>query len=283
MTRSKANPTFASPNARPRTQAPQIQIVLCGTSHPGNLGAVARAMKNMGLARLVLVAPTAPIDELALATAKHAADVLHHARVVADLPSALADSIAVWATTARPRELPLPVWSPRAAAEIIATDQHAGAGLTSIVFGAERTGLSNHELSWAQGLIEIPANPDYPVLNLAQAVQILAYELFQARQPPIATAAPHKDDERATLAQWQAFEDRLAHLLDQTSFFDRGATVATDIAENRARLMGKLRRACRRSQPLVSELAIMQGILTALTRAPQHEATPRPTVQGTPV
>ena len=298
MTRSQANPAFAPPNVRPCTQARPIQIVLCGTSHPGNLGAVARAMKNMGLARLVLVAPTAGIDELALATAKHAADVLHHATVVADLPSALADSVAVWATTARPRELPLPVWTARAAAETIAADQQTGAGLISIVFGAERTGLSNFELSWAQRVIEIPANPEYPVLNLGQAVQIVAYELYIAAQSAAlapatraADRAAYREADRAanqplamqaTLAQWQAFEDRLANLLDQTPFFVRGATIASDIADNRARLMSKLRVMCRRAQPLSSELALIQGMLTALSSEPHPEAIPRPPKQGNP-
>jgi TrmH family RNA methyltransferase len=288
MTRSKANPAFEPQNERPRTQAHQIQIVLCGTSHPGNLGAVARAMKNMGLARLVLVAPTAGVDELALATAKHAADVLHNAKVMADLTTALADSVAVWATTARPRELPLPVWTPRAAAESIAAEQQAGEGLISIVFGAERTGLSNFELSWAQRVIEIPANPEYPVLNLGQAVQILAYELYVARQSSSLVPGAIETDinsplaAQATLAQWQAFEDRLANLLDQTPFFVRGATVASDMADNRARLMSKLRIMCRRARPLSSELAIMQGMLTALSSEPHPEALPRLPTQGNP-
>lgn len=274
----------ASQSHTPAAYANRIQIVLCGTSHPGNLGAVARAMKNMGLASLVLVAPTAPIDDLALAPAKHAADVLHNARVVADLPTALADSAAVWATTARPRELALPVWTARDAAQSIMADHRNRDGLTSIVFGAERTGLSNEELSWTQRVIEIPANPDYPVLNLGQAVQILAYELYQAQQKS-AAPTPQNDDERATratLAQWQAFEDRLANLLDRTPFFARGATQETEIAENRTRLMSKLRIACRRAQPLVSELAIMQGMLTALTAEPP-QAPPHPTTaQGNP-
>jgi TrmH family RNA methyltransferase len=288
MTRSKANPAFEPQNERPRTQAHQIQIVLCGTSHPGNLGAVARAMKNMGLARLVLVAPTAGVDELALATAKHAADVLHNAKVMADLTTALAYSVAVWATTARPRELHLPVWTPRAAAESIAADQQAGEGLISIVFGAERTGLSNFELSWAQRVIEIPANPEYPVLNLGQAVQILAYELYVARQSSSLVPGAIETDinsplaAQATLAQWQAFEDRLANLLDQTPFFVRGATVASDMADNRARLMSKLRIMCRRARPLSSELAIMQGMLTALSSEPHPEALPRLPTQGNP-
>ncbi|OYY54827.1 MAG: hypothetical protein B7Y53_05215 [Halothiobacillus sp. 28-55-5] len=284
MTRSTALPALKSLDASAGAPTPPIQIVLCGTSHPGNLGAVARAMKNMGLTQLVLVAPTACIDAVALATAKHAADVLHHARFMPDLPTALADSVAVWATTARPRELPLPVWTVRAAAEQMAGDQQAKKGLISIVFGAERTGLSNHELSWAQRVIEIPANPEYPVLNLGQAVQILAYELHIARQSrPVLPAHETETNAplaaQATLAQWQAFEDRLAHLLEQTPFFVRGATLESDIAENRMRLMSKLRVVCRRAQPLSSELALMQGMLTALTSEPHPEATP---TQGNP-
>lgn len=254
-----------------RRAALPIQIVLCGTSHPGNLGAVARAMKNMGLSQLVLVAATAVIDDVALATAKHAAEVLLNARHVADLPAALADSVAVWATTARPRELHLPIWRVRAAAEAIVTSSHAQTGLISIVFGAERTGLTNHELSWAQRVIEIPANPDYPVLNLGQAVQILAYELHVAQQ-----AAPEPRDvvneanPLATLAEWQSFEQRLADLLDQTPFFVRGATTPNDVADNRERLMSKLRILCRRAQPLSNELAIMQGMLRALATEPRE-------------
>lgn len=285
MTRPTALPAHQSPDARARSY--QFQIVLCGTSHPGNLGAVARAMKNMGLSQLVLVAPTASIDALALATAKHAADVLHQARFAADLPSALADSVAVWATTARPRELPIPAWTVRAAAERMVADQFARAGLISLVFGAERTGLSNHELSWAQRVIEIPANPAYPVLNLGQAVQIVAYELYIAQQsrsllPAVENETSAPLAEQATLAQWQAFEERLAHLLDQTPFFVRGAHLKSDIADNRARLMSKLRMVCRRAHPLSSEIAIMQGMLTALTREPQPEAVSGAPTQGNP-
>ncbi|OZB74704.1 MAG: hypothetical protein B7X37_04770 [Halothiobacillus sp. 14-55-98] len=110
----------------PDVHADRIQIVLCGTSHTGNLGAVARAMKNMGLHRLVLVSPKTAIDDQALATAKHAADILNTARQVDNLPDALADSVEVWATTARPRDLHLPVMSARDAAETIAASPSTG-------------------------------------------------------------------------------------------------------------------------------------------------------------
>ncbi|MBD3815492.1 MAG: RNA methyltransferase [Halothiobacillus sp.] len=260
MTSSSAIHHASSPDAR----ADRIQIVLCGTSHTGNLGAVARAMKNMGLHRLVLVSPKTTIDDQALATAKHATDILNTARQVANLPDALADSVEVWATTARPRDLHLPVMSARAAAEVIAATPSTG--MISIVFGAERTGLTNQELSWAQRIIEIPANPDYPVLNLGQAVQIVAYEWRMAHET--ARSSPQPDIENlATSVEWAAFEQRLTEQLDRTSFFHRTGSAEKDIAANRERLMGRLRVLCRRANPTRNELAVMQGMLRALTES----------------
>ena len=267
MTSSSTIHPSESPDKAPhKTDTPtdRIQIVLCGTSHTGNLGAVARAMKNMGLSRLVLVSPKTTIDEHALATAKHAADILNTARQVDDLPTALADSVEVWATTARPRDLHLPVWPARLAAESIAAT--GSNGTISIVFGAERTGLTNQELSWAQRIIEIPANPDYPVLNLGQAVQIVAYELHMAHMTT--QNSPNREidtDELATAAEWAAFEQRLTEHLDRTAFFHRTGSAEKDIAANRERLMGRLRVLCRRAQPTRNELAVMQGMLRALT------------------
>lgn len=262
MTSSSAIHHASSPDAR----ADRIQIVLCGTSHTGNLGAVARAMKNMGLHRLVLVSPKATIDDQALATAKHAADILNTARQVDNLPEALADSVEVWATTARPRDLHLPVLSARAAAEVIAAT--TSTGMISIVFGAERTGLTNQELSWAQRIIEIPANPDYPVLNLGQAVQIVAYEWRMAHETARSSPQPEiENTDPATSAQWAAFEQRLTEQLDRTSFFHRTGSAEKDIAANRERLMGRLRVLCRRANPTRNELAVMQGMLRALTES----------------
>lgn len=250
----------------PDVHAGRIQIVLCGTSHTGNLGAVARAMKNMGLHRLVLVSPKTAIDDQALATAKHAADILNTARQVDNLPDALADSVEVWATTARPRDLHLPVMSARDAAETIAASPSTG--MISIVFGAERTGLTNQEISWAQRIIEIPANPDYPVLNLGQAVQIVAYEWRMAHETARSAPQPNIDStELATTAQWAAFEQRLTEQLDRTPFFHRTGSAEKDIAANRERLMARLRVLCRRANPTRNELAVMQGIVRALTES----------------
>lgn len=236
-----------------------IEIVLSGTSHPGNLGAVARAMKNMGLSRLTLAGARTAINEEAIATAKHAADVLHNARQVADLPTALADASHAFATTARPRSINLPVISARDAAQKIG--QMSTRAPIALVFGAERTGLSNEALSWCHCVIEIPANPVYPVLNLAQAVQIMAYELWLARAAPTVNAT--SAEPAAPLIQWQGFEHRLTHLLDQAGFFTRSGEQP---AATRERLTEKLRIACRRAGWSETELALMHGVLSALTR-----------------
>ena len=239
----------------PRTDS--IEVVLVGTSHPGNLGAVARAMKNMGLTRLTLAGARTAITDEAIAIAKHAADVLLDARLVADLPTALADASLVFATTARPRSINLPVIDARTAATHI--HQAARTAPVALVFGAERTGLSNEDISWCHTLIEIPAHPAYPVLNLAQAVQIMAYELWLARAEPSAIAAT---DTAAPLAEWQGFEWRLTGLLDQAGFFER---TGEDPIATRTRLTEKLRIACHRAGWSAAELALMHGVLTALT------------------
>lgn len=253
----------------------RAQVVLCGTTHSGNLGAVARAMKNMGLSRLVLVAPKASLDDQAYATAKHAEDILRGARLVPDLDVALADSQAVWATSARMRELHLPVHTARDAAQSIRQDLAYSPGVVSILFGTERTGLTNRELASAQRLIEIPANPDYPVLNLGQAVQVVAYELRMASAgaPAILPgAATSGDCDWADMAELAAFEGRLAAALDRTGFFVRGDGGVEAVAQNRDRLLTKFRVLCRRARPTRNELAILHGMLRALTSNEQSAA-----------
>ncbi len=264
-------------NDAPPPVSDLIEIILTGTSHPGNLGAVARAMKNMGLHRLTLAGARTAINDEALATAKHAADVLHQARHAADLPTALANARWVFATTARPRAIHLPVLSARAAAAQIQALTSDTRTPVALVFGAERTGLTNEDLSWCHTIIEIPAHPAYPVLNLAQAVQILAYELWLARaevESPRATAATEPP---ATLHEWQGFEQRLTRLLDQAGFFQRNGE---DPALTRERLTEKLRIACHRAGWSDTELALMHGVLTAIARPiapPASRATSRST------
>ncbi len=245
----------------------RVEIVLCQTSMAENIGAAARAMKTMGLSRLVLVAPRAAVDERARAVATHAADVLDRARIVDDVEKAVADSVAVWATTARSRHLALPLHEGREAAAVVRRQASAAGpgGRVSILFGAERTGLTNAELAVADRLVAIHANPDYPVLNLAQAVQLVGYELFHAavEGPEVSGAdvgaPPATRGELATLCR------RLEGLLEPTGFFAVGGAEA-DRAARVERLMRRLRVMLNRAEPRREEVQILQGMITALER-----------------
>lgn len=155
-----------------------VRIILHKPSHPGNIGAVARAMKTMGLSALYLVAPKKFPDPKATALATHAEDILLNANIFPDLLSAIKDVHVVYATSANTRDVNLPVKSARdAAIEMI---KQSNQQTIAIVFGPENHGLSNHDLLHAHHLIQIPTAPDYHSLNLAQAVQIIVYELFMA-------------------------------------------------------------------------------------------------------
>ncbi|MGH8401163.1 MAG: RNA methyltransferase, partial [Gammaproteobacteria bacterium] len=183
----------------------QIRIVLVETSHPGNIGAAARAMKTMCLDRLVLVNPVSFPDPEASARAASATDVLEQAQVVADLDTALASCVLVAGTSARRRGLGPTNLPPREAVSelmAVAPDQDV-----AVVFGRERTGLSNEELDRCHIHLGIPANPDYASLNLAAAVQIVAYELMLARATPLQSTAAS-----VPLATADEMEGLYAHL-----------------------------------------------------------------------
>lgn len=153
-----------------------IRIVLVEPAGELNLGSIARVMKNMGLTKLVLVNPKCDRDsELARIMAVHAVDVLENARIVNDLPAALVGCQQAIATTVRSRSVPIVLETPQVLASSLASNVQS-----ALLFGAEERGLSNDELKYAQRFICIPSNPDYPSLNLAQAVAICAYELYQA-------------------------------------------------------------------------------------------------------
>jgi TrmH family RNA methyltransferase len=233
--------------------SPDIRIVLLAPSHPGNVGAVARAMKNMGLTRLVLVRPRQFPDPEATARASGADDVLSGARVVASLAEALEGCGLVVATTSRDRDQYFRVIDVReAAARIVAEAQRAGA---AVVFGAERTGLTNEELETAHALIRIPASAVYPSLNLAMAVQLVAYEIFRAQgvAPPAAVAGA------APLASAQAMQRLYVHLgevLEEIDFRDR--------TQKGTHLMSRIRRFLQRAELDENEVNILRGILTAV-------------------
>src|SRR5262245_54803814 len=171
---------------------PSIRIVLVAPSHPGNIGAVARAMKNMALSELVLVQPKAFPHSEATARASGADDVLAAARVCSSLAESLEGCGFVAATTSRERDQNFRVLDVREAAEKIVSA--ARSAPAAVLFGAERTGLTNEDLDSAHALIRIPASTHYLSLNLAMAVQIVAYEIFRAR------ALPASEEARPALA-----------------------------------------------------------------------------------
>ena len=241
------------PNALPR-----IRVVLVGTQHPGNIGSAARAMKTMGLARLVLVAPERFPHADADALAAGADDVLAGARVHAGLAAAVADCHLVLGCTARSRRIALEEHGPREAAALLLRRAAAGAEV-ALVFGRERTGLTNEELQLCHAAVHIPANPEYSSLNLAQAVQVLAYELrmglLDAAAPVEATG--ERAEPPASHAQMEGFFGQLADTLDAIDFH-KGRT--PDAA------LRKLRRLFLRAGLDEREVRILRGVLADAQR-----------------
>jgi TrmH family RNA methyltransferase len=232
--------------------SPDIRIVLIAPSHPGNIGAVARSMKNMGLTQLTLVRPRQFPDPEATARASGAADVLDSARIVASLAEALEGCGFVTATTSRDRDQYFRVIDVREAAQRIVSE--AQRTPAAVIFGAERSGLTNEELETAHALIRIPASQLYPSLNLAMAVQLVTYELYRAQgvpAPAISGAAP--------LATAQAMERLYVHLaqvLAEINFRDR--------TQKGTALMSRIRRFLQRAELDENEVNILRGILTAV-------------------
>ena len=241
--------------------APDIRIVLVAPSHPGNIGAAARAMKNMALTSLVLVRPKEFPHPEATARASGADDVLAAARVVASLGEALAGCGFIAATSARERDQYFRVADPRAAApRIVAAARRSPA---AVVFGAERTGLTNEELEAAHLLLRIPASEAYPSLNLAMAVQLVAYELFRARAVAAADPAGVR---LATAGELQQLYAHFAEVLDEIDFKDR--------TESGTHLMSRIRRLLQRAELDHNEANILRGILTAVQNRRRHAGEP---------
>lgn len=228
----------------------RCRFVLSHPSHPGNIGAAARAIKTMGFERLVLVAPKRFPDPQANALASGAEDVLERAEVHESLAESLAGATLVAGLSARRRDLSHRQYDARSAAELLAREE-----APVLVFGNEMSGLSNRELELCQILVTIPANPAYSSLNLAAAVQVLAYELrmavLQADLPPPDEAqyARHEDIEQ--------FYAHLEQVMIETGFLDPA---------NPKRLMQRLRRLFSRTRLEHEEVNILRGILRATQR-----------------
>ena len=229
-----------------------IRIVLVEPQHPGNIGAVARAMKNMGLHELHLVRPLQFPHAEALARASGADDLLSAARVHESFDAAIADCGLVVGTSARRRHLPWELHEPRECSDRIV--QASRAGGAAVVFGAERTGLTNAELQRCNMLLTIPTNSEYSSLNLAMAVQVVSYELWLAMRSG-APAQPEPDVPLASGEEMARFYEHLQRVLDEIDFKDRTGG---------GQLMTRIRRLFNRAQLDQNEMNILRGILTAV-------------------
>ena len=235
-----------------------IRVVLIETSHSGNIGSAARAMKTMGLSDLCLVNPKSFPDEQADALASNAKDVLESATVVDSLQDALADFHQVIGSSARfERSLSWDVCDSRRCGEIVAETVGSNSkARVALVFGRERTGLTNEELAFCQHLVHIPTNPDYSSLNLASAVQILAYECRIGMLSSVNT--DHVEDEPiVTSKEMQGYYEQLEELMIQTGFLD---------PQQPRLLMPRLRRLYGRIRVNRSELNILRGILSSFKK-----------------
>ncbi|MFK8050341.1 MAG: tRNA (cytosine(32)/uridine(32)-2'-O)-methyltransferase TrmJ [Halioglobus sp.] len=230
-----------------------IRIVLVNTSHPGNVGAVARAMKNMGLSKLYLVAPRQFPDEQATWRAVSASDILESAVVTSTLEEAVGDCQFVVGTSARGRRIPWPLLDPRRCAQRM--NEESERGEVAVLFGREDRGLTNDELKICNLHLNIPTSADYSSLNLAMAVQIVCYELRMLLDSP---SLAERDDEQwdtpfATQEYMESYYEHLEQTLVDIEFMDREAP---------RQLMTRLRRLYSRVRLDEMEMNILRGILS---------------------
>lgn len=246
-----------------------IRIVLVNTSHPGNIGGAARAMKNMGLSRLVLVDPQGFPSHEADARASGANDILENAQIVSTLEDALVGCNLVFGTSARERRIPWPLLDPRESGAMAAEQANQGAEV-ALVFGREYAGLTNEELQRCHYHVHIPSDPDFSSLNLAAAVQVLTYEvrmswLASQGQPSKVEkieVASARSEELATMDEMERFYGHLEQTLVAIDFLD---------PEKPRHLMARLRRLYGRSSVSRAEMNILRGILTETEKAARGE------------
>jgi TrmH family RNA methyltransferase len=234
------------------SSAANIRIVLVEPSHPGNIGAAARAMKNMGLESLVLVRPRQFPHAEATARASGAESVLAQARVVDTLAQAIADCGFIAATTSRVRDQNFRILDVREAALRIA--QESTSGPVGVLFGAERTGLRNEDLEPSHVLIRIPVSDAYPSLNLAMAVQVVTYELLRAAGAQ--ASAPPRSAPFASPEEMERLYRHLEEVLEEIDFRDR--------TQSGTHLMSRIRRFLQRAELDQNEANILRGMLTAV-------------------
>ncbi len=234
----------------------KISVVLIGTSHPGNIGSAARAMKVMGLTNLVLVDPACEIDEKSIALAAGAADIVENAKIVNTLDEAIADCGLVIGSSARSRTLEWPQLDPRECG--IKTIEETNSHPVAILFGRERTGLTNEELQKCHCHVYIPANPEYSSLNLAMAVQTISYEIRMAHLEAEKYKGEKQEVEYPRAKELEMFYEHLEKVTRQTQFINKN---------HPGMVMTKLRRLFSRARPEQQELNILRGILSSVEKS----------------
>jgi len=229
-----------------------IRIVMIATTHPGNVGAAARAMHNMCISRLSLVDPQCPIGDVAYGRASGANVILDNRETHVELRSAIADCSVVIATTARRRSLPWPELEPQEMAEMLfkLDDDRQ----VALVFGREHSGLSNEELQMCNQMVCIPTNPDFSSLNVASAIQVLCYEIYRQQSSFPAAPAWSGQDLPASSGEVEGYIDHLRQTLDDCGFLN---------PQQPEMIMRRLRRLYLRSELTRNEIDILRGILSA--------------------
>jgi tRNA (cytidine32/uridine32-2'-O)-methyltransferase len=232
-----------------------VKVVLVGTTHPGNIGATARAMKNMGILDLALVEPKEFPSDVATFRSKAAKDILEKASVHRSLAEAVSECELVVGTSARGRTVPWPVLNPREAAE----EMHKSSrnGKVAIVFGREDRGLTNEELGLCNFHVHIPSDPEYSSLNLSQAVQILAYEIRLSYLKDQHVNKDYWDVELANNEQTERLINHMDELMQEVDFYD---------VENPRKLLVRVRRFFKRSKIDVMEANIFRGLFATIQK-----------------
>lgn len=237
-------------------QLKRIKMVMVNTTHPGNIGAAARAMKNMGLSSLVVVDPKEFPSPKAVWRAASAVDVLENIQIVSTLEEAIADCGLVIGTSARERKIPWPLLTPRECGDRAYSE--AALHDVAIVFGREDRGLTNEELHLCHYHLHIPANPDYSSLNIAAAMQVIAYEIrvsYLFAQQGKSLHFDEWDKPRAKATDVELYFDHLTQTLEQLNFYD---------PDNPRQTMTRLRRLFNRLRMDEMELGILRGMLTSI-------------------
>ncbi|MDE0513161.1 MAG: RNA methyltransferase [Gammaproteobacteria bacterium] len=233
----------------------RVKIVLVNTTHPGNIGATARAMKTMGLDQLALVAPRHFPSAECTARAAGADDILARASVFAGLEEAVSDCELVFATSARTRSIAWPEVTPEtAAAQIV---DHTGAG-AAVLFGRESSGLSNEELETCHAMIRIPTNTEFASLNIASAVQIICYEISKQYLAREAAGTEEQFESPVSIGEMEYLYEHFEQTLTDIGYLD---------PDKPRRLMRRIRRLFNRARLDSNEYNILRGILTAVRNA----------------